>query len=931
MYKLCDFLKSVWLALGISLFVNVNPAPAVSTSAENKADSLFNLKFEKGAIVSLKRTADAFDTDYILEGQRLGDVIIRYRPPGENWSVLSTKQIAEKGELKTQWNADAGKYTATAGLPDLVLEVSFIVGRRQLLWEINLENRSERTVEIGEVALPLPMNHDWSWDRKVTYNQRVIRHSMVSGHHSFMFWMRANAEGPYLLMTPTEDTHLEYYDHSTENENGRSIYTAYIHSLAQKEVIRENNGSWRQPHTGTTLQPAGQDGDHWNAGFKLQWASGYDEIRRQLYQEGLFNIDIAPGMTVPTGLSAKIALKNKQAIHEVEAEYPEETSVRFLETNDEGFHIYEIIFNKLGENKLTLKYGNRKHLYLEFFVTEPIETLIRKRAQFIVNRQQIRNKDKWYDGLLSDWSMKDELLLSPDNIHDIPEGRRYMISSDDPALSRPSFLAKKNVFYPVQEEVSAVDYYIENFVWGGLQMTDEEAYPYAIYGIHDWKANRESSDAGTYGKVHIWRIYDYPHIIQMYLGMYRIARYHPHIKTELSAEEYLQRAYGTAIAFYTVPPEVIDWSPYQTGNYNELSVVDLIAELEMTGWAVKARRLRHHWETKVAYFFSGEANLFGSEYPYDTTGFESTHAFARYAMSVAGRERRRRDILPLEVKQEQVRDFMEQQVLLNVGTRGWLEKVYYLYGSDYRGGGSARYTLSYMAQMGGWSLLDYSLYFADQPHEYLRLSYASILSSWALMNTGTEESNYGYWFPGKINDGGAGGGFEPLAYARTWLGQSQGRGSWYYGCEIDLGYTGYLRAAATVLTNDPVFGLTAFGGLLEQKEDHVEVIPKDGLRRRFHMLGDAQRFHLEIRYDRFADDTPITLNRDLSRLQFTLENADETIHTAKMQLSGLPTGSYHVLFDGDELSKINSDGSNKIAVELSVASSFHNIEIIVAH
>ena len=38
----------------------------------------------------------------------------------------------------------------------------------------------------------------------------------------------------------------------------------------------------------------------------------------------------------------------------------------------------------------------------------------------------------------------------------------------------------------------------------------------------------------------------------------------------------------------------------------------------------------------------------------------------------------------------------------------------------------------------------------------LRLGYGSLLSSYALMNTGDEASNYGYWFSGKENDGAAG-------------------------------------------------------------------------------------------------------------------------------------------------------------------------------
>ena len=40
--------------------------------------------------------------------------------------------------------------------------------------------------------------------------------------------------------------------------------------------------------------------------------------------------------------------------------------------------------------------------------------------------------------------------------------------------------------------------------------------------------------------------------------------------------------------------------------------------------------------------------------------------------------------------------------------------------------------------------------------DWLQLGYASYLSSWSLVNSGRAETNYGFWFPGKENDGAAG-------------------------------------------------------------------------------------------------------------------------------------------------------------------------------
>jgi hypothetical protein len=107
-------------------------------------------------------------------------------------------------------------------------------------------------------------------------------------------------------------------------------------------------------------------------------------------------------------------------------------------------------------------------------------------------------------------------------------------------------------------------------------------------------------------------------------------------------------------------------------------------------------------------------NLYGSEFAFDSTGFESTGALAKYAVTRNDPEFRRR------VSEDAARTFMAFQLRLNMSDRGWLEPTYYQLGSDYRG--SLSYLLSYMSQLGGWSILDYGLNFAADPTDHLRLA-----------------------------------------------------------------------------------------------------------------------------------------------------------------------------------------------------------------
>ena len=157
------------------------------------------------------------------------------------------------------------------------------------------------------------------------------------------------------------------------------------------------------------------------------------------------------------------------------------------------------------------------------------------------------------------------------------------------------------------------------------------------------------------------------------------------------------------------------------------------------------------------------------------------------------------------------------------------------------------------------------------------------------MNSGTAESNYGYWFPGKENDGGAGGGFEPRPWGIAWLGNKEmGRGSWWYSGEIDLGFNGALRMAATIVSEDRIFGLFAYGGELKRAKDSIQVIPKDGLRARFAIVRPDVRLQMDLDRDGFASNRAVQFNNSLSRIDFVVENRSHDAHETIFSIRGLP-------------------------------------------
>ena len=135
-------------------------------------------------------------------------------------------------------------------IEDLAVHEEFRLDGDALVWTISLQNNSDHELEIGDLGLPLKFNTNYTWDKTETYTKRVFPHYFIGENGSFIFWMRPNAEGPYLVMTPQPGTSLEYFD-ATRMDRG---YAPYIHSAASGEELRAKGGNWRLPNTKLILK-----------------------------------------------------------------------------------------------------------------------------------------------------------------------------------------------------------------------------------------------------------------------------------------------------------------------------------------------------------------------------------------------------------------------------------------------------------------------------------------------------------------------------------------------------------------------------------------------------------------------------------------------------------------------------------------------------
>ena len=896
----------------------------------NLSNDFFKIKFNSRGLTSIENPSDYHKMDYLLQDENsyfdykkifreLGFFKINYNINGSD-HVFDTNSKPIKNKFGFKENCVYSKDE------NLKMEQKFSLNDKIFEWKLKISNTSKETIEINDFELPLLFNTAYARSWKETYLRRAVRHSFIAGNGSFILLTKAGGDPPFLLMSPKLGTSIVCFDINNTNDAGRfeGGYSVFLHAAKKnKDKI------WRLPTPSKILDSK----ESLNYGFDFKWVETYDQVRDALYESDLYDIRVMPGMSIPTNLDCRISIRSKTKSLDIISEYPEDTEVAKIIKKD-SHYLFVIRFKKLGENILTLENEKGQQTYLQFFITEPLENLIKKRASFISKNQFHKNKEKWYNGLLGVWDMKTVSSPNPENNHDLQD---YMVSGGDDCFKSP-YLAQKNLIYPDKVQIQIIEYYLKNYVWGKHQRTEkEQPYPYGIHGGENWYVNRNNKigfHSGGLGKDRMWRSFDYPHLILTYCRMYQIAKRYPEKCNYLTADEYLERAFGTAKAYFTVPISIEmkkpwDFNGYPTwaytqGNFNEKIIPELINYLFSEGRENQAGWLKLEWEKKVKYFIYDHDFPFGSEMFFDATAFESTHAIAKYALTNSlepdknlWKNPNTKEWYSHEnINNNDLVKFMDRQIQGNMACRGWLEMHFNQFGSDIRAGGNSSYNLSYMSQLGGWAILDYGLHFSKNMSDHINLGYASLLSSWALLNSGTKDTNYGYWYPGIENDGAAGWAYEPKINNKPWGVPPINRGIWNVDGEIDMGLGSSIDALCTILIQDPNFGVVCYGGNLEIENDYYKIFTMDGVGRKLSIRLKDISIDINLDRDQFSNKEPICIKKDIGSLRFFINNTTLDDHFTNINISSL-NNNFFELFVNEEL-KGNSNPNGIIDIKLSI-------------
>lgn len=841
-----------------------------ASAAETLSNSTFQIQTGNyGEIASFKLTGDTFPTEYVMNAantkkqntpdhQWVGELMFTYRLDGGAWTKAWTNKSDDGRTISKSGDEITVTYENAAnpeGVRNFKVVEKYALIDDYVKWSIEVVNTSGKTLEIGDLGMPLPFNEYWTGGDEI-YETRVLNHSYVSNNGSYMTIGRASGVGPSLLLLPDDATGAgwEYQDRwrlqdhpgstwsNDESINGgwpEGLNVYYIHS----NVIKSTNSGYL-PNTSLILQP----GESKAYAFKFFEVADDNAVKARLYSEGLIDVTVVPGMIFPTGTKAKFDLHTAKDIVSVEAQYPDETTLADLGEVQPDHRQYELELRHLGQNDITVHYGNGEKTVLQFYAIESIADALQRHATFMVANTQWDAPGTIKDKVFDDWMMQTKAKRGNFN--------GYWGWGDDWGLTHGQFLAEKNARSPVADEVEALDAYLDVAIWTNL-----------MAGHHEDFLVRDFLNTDV-----LYRGYAYPHIYNTYFSMYKIAKLYPDlIDYKETADTYLMRAYGIFKALYDGPVSY-NW---QTGLMGESTTPEIIQALREAGHLAEANDLTVKMATKYDNF-KNTKYPYGSEYSYDNTGEEAVYTLAKMNGNVS---------------------MMNKINAKTRATRGQMP-VWYYYADPVTITGENWWNFQYSVSLVGAAMDDWVRNHSANPEVDQRMSYAAKIANVGAINSGqisSDPANIGAsswtYQAEKGNYGAEGLDGGPLF--NGWRGMTG---------ESDLGLFGAIRILSADVSRDPLFGLTGYGAEVTETPDFYEITPQDGVFQRLNLI--TEKLGIELERDQY---TFAKVAKAKNGVKLEMKNVTPgKAHTTRIAFRGLKKATYNVLVNGESQGKWNA-------------------------
>lgn len=739
---------------------------------------------QRGTMTSLAPAGASYFADYVhgqpaFQGDEFlggfGDLQIAWRVAGETtWSEVASASL--RPEVRQDATGINTVFVTQPGLPFSIAHCWRLSdGRDTLLWEAEVVNETGGELELGQLTVLLHFNTNYVHPTdEDLYRKSILVDAFAGGQSSFLVGRCLSGAGPILLVLPTGDTAPECVSHvSYAGRHGSGRLTeVHLFSLAAGELRNwvpfARNGSACRRGAGEAIR----------LGLKFCWPDSQRLLGDYLVREGKVAVRAVPGFVVPQGESALVHIRCAQAVHDVALEGGRAEPL----SGSPG--VYRLVFDVPGEHALKVRYGTDHWARFLFRAKASGPELLRRRAAFTVENQQCTDDcgGRRYAFLM--WDAEEGTQVR--------EARHlYLIGgSDEVGFADALVLAEKNVYLPRAEEIAALENYVEHFLLGKMQSPE-------TFGVRLWWGDESHTHSHPRAAIDepSWvehthrgsdtdRSFNYPHVFNIYLALYRIAKYFGATRFR-DAKGYLALAYRTALAYFTLPMRSGD--AIRMGNMGETTLLEMLIYLREEGMEDERLTLKAHLDRKADYMCQNRF-AYRSEFAFDTTGYEAAYLFRLHRAE---------------------RQVAQETLEVILATRA-LQPTWYSYQSDMRWGPGAGKRpeidgpgcLNYMTGWGCWALL--TAFHATADPYYLFLGYAGLVGNWALVSD--EGVMHHHYNP------------EPKSRAfDPWSG------------EAGMGIHACLIAAEAFAVEDQALGLLGLGCQVRAEEDSLSLRPMDAL------------------------------------------------------------------------------------------------------
>ena len=773
----------------------------------------------------------------------------------------------------------AGHSQNNDGIQSYVLSMSYrFADDGSLLWDVDFENTTDRTLEFGELAFPLRANDDYAAPyagatttlakvsgklaamQKIVYEQKVLCHSFVAGHSSYALLQRPRGDAPFLLFHCLQDTSFEcIYKAPSQGDDWIGTDLFAVHSEAAKDERGWHWNPWVNGHSSLVLEP----GQKKSYQMRFVFLDDYSGITKELKSAGNLGIRVVPSMVVQEDTDTHVELNCLKDLDAVEI-HSDGITVKERRRTDQAT-LLTLSFHGRGQKSLRLVYSGNRWTNLHFFCVEDAEQLLKARGRFMAERQFVVNPDDPYHRhhmfLPFDYRRATRL----DDNDDVWE----VGGTDDPGFGDPVFLVAKNSVLPSRDEIEKLEMFVSDCLFKYIQNPETYEIRASLY----WKQRVPSSPWGSWSRTRAettWRTYNYAFVTNIYHGMYRIGREYD-VLSHRNALDYLRLCYETCRKWFTTGPYT------HFGLITGLNAVNIVEDLKREGW-------QKEYETILALMKEVNQVFLTDPYPYsseiqiDETAQSQVYFFTRYFGKTHG------DGASWK-RNAEVRPVLQAM-------RGGCQPIWFLYGNDLFAHPDLRGQIScwHSEALNGMALMQA---FEDTGDVSMLLQgYAGMMS--VLHNVLPDGMGFG-WFK-----------LDPGVYAceppRTFEG---GSGLWAFA-----------QAAKSYVVNDSSFGWIGYGCAVENDADQVRVLPKDGVRKRVWIVPD--KLHVTLRRGEIKS---LTFDRSASALNLEIEDTTGIVKTVPITIEGLEPGEYRVR----ENSELGARASEKLEFEVPVedAKSLH--------